>query len=213
MVEKELILSKVKLYIHHPVPVGHPHSASYVTLTKYQNQLFADIFPIFRDPVATEAVISHLETHIRSTHDLAKISSVVCLEARGFFFAPILASRLRLPCIPVRKPGKLPGEVVTTAYQKDYGPDRFEMKRDAFEGIETEGKKVILMDDLLGMGGSIMAAKELVERLGMEVAEAVFIFDIDVPAYNTAVEKNLGSLMRYAMVTLTDTNLGAPIEC
>lgn len=103
--------------------------------------------------------------------------------------------------------------MVTTAYQKDYGPDRFDMKTDAFEGIETAGKKVILVDDLLGMGGSIMAAKELVEQLGMEVAEAVFIFDFDVPVYNAAVEKNLKGLQRYAMVTLTETNMGAPIEC
>jgi adenine phosphoribosyltransferase len=87
------------------------------------------------------------------------------------------------------------------------------MKTDAFEGIETAGKKVILVDDLLGMGGSIMAAKELVEQLGMEVAEAVFIFDVDVPMYNVAVEKNLKGLQRYAMVTLTKTNMGAPIEC
>jgi adenine phosphoribosyltransferase len=87
------------------------------------------------------------------------------------------------------------------------------MKTDAFEGIETAGKKVILVDDLLGMGGSIMAAKELVEQLGMEVAEAVFIFDVDVPVYNATVEKNLKGLQRYAMVTLTETNMGAPIEC
>lgn len=87
------------------------------------------------------------------------------------------------------------------------------MKTDAFEGIETKGKKVILTDDLLGMGGSIMAAKDLVERAGMEVAEAVFIFDVDAPAYNEAVERTLGSLKRYAMVTLTETNMGAPTEC
>lgn len=87
------------------------------------------------------------------------------------------------------------------------------MKTDAFEGIEREGKKVILVDDLLGMGGSIMAAKELVEKLGMEVAEAVFIFDVDVPVYNEAVKRNLRGLKRYAMVTLTETNIGAPIEC
>jgi adenine phosphoribosyltransferase len=103
--------------------------------------------------------------------------------------------------------------VISTSFQKDYGPDTFEMKTDAFEGVETEGKKVILVDDLLGMGGSIMAAKELVEKLGMEVAEAVFIFVVDVPVYNEAVERNLKGLKTYAMVTLTETNMGAPIEC
>lgn len=66
----------------------------------------------------------------------------MCLEARGFFFAPIIASRLGLPVVPVRKKGKLPGECVGVGFIKDYGVDDFEMKVDAFEGIETGGKKV-----------------------------------------------------------------------
>ena len=86
------------------------------------------------------------------------------------------------------------------------------MKDDAFEGIETAGKKVIIVDDLLGMGGSVMAAKTLVERLGMEVAEAVFVFDVDVLVYNEAVERNLGGLKRYAMVTLSAANMGVPMD-
>jgi adenine phosphoribosyltransferase len=167
--------------------------------------LFADIFPIFRDPKATEALVSHLSSHISATHDLAKISSLVCLESRGFFFAPLIAARLDLPCIPVRKGGKLPGDKVTVSYQKEYGPDNFEMKTDAFEGIETEGKKVILVDDLLGHGGSILAAKQLVEKLSMEVAECVFIFDI--PDYYETNQEKLGDMPRYAMVHLTEESL------
>lgn len=66
----------------------------------------------------------------------------MCLEARGFFFAPIIALRLGLPVVPVRKKGKLPGEVVAVGYVKDYGVDEFEMMSDAFEGVEMEGKKV-----------------------------------------------------------------------
>jgi adenine phosphoribosyltransferase len=167
--------------------------------------LFADIFPIFRDPKATEALVSNLVSHISSTHDLSKISSLVCLESRGFFFAPLIAARLGLPYIPVRKGGKLPGGKVTIGYQKEYGPDSFEMKTDAFEGVATEGKKVILVDDLLGHGGSILAAKQLVEMLGMEVAECVFIFDI--PDYYTTNQEKLGDLPRYAMVHLTEESL------
>ncbi len=117
-----------------------------------------------------------------------------------------------MPCIPVRKKGKLPGEKVSTTYEKDYGPDDFEMKTDAFEGIETANKKVILVDDLLGKGGSIMAAKALVVKLGMDVAESVFIFDVDVPDYNEAVKRNLGDMSRYAMVTLTQSNMGSPVN-
>src|SRR6187402_1223607 len=145
-----------------------------------QGNPFADIFPIFRDPVATEAVISHLVAHIKSLHNISELSSIGCIESRGFFFAPIIASRLGLPCVPIRKKGKLPGDCVSISYAKEYGPDIMEMKTDAFEGID-EKKKVLLMDDLLGKGGAILAAKQLVEKLGMEVAECLFIFD--VPAY------------------------------
>ena len=86
------------------------------------------------------------------------------------------------------------------------------MKTDAFEGIETKGKRVLLVDDLLGMGGSVVAAKTLVEKLGMRVAECVFIFDVDVPIYNEAVKKNLGDLPRYAMATLSESNMGVPVN-
>ena len=172
--------------------------------------MFADIFPIFRDPEATEALVSHLASHISSTHDISKISSLVCLESRGFFFAPLIAARLGLPCIPVRKGGKLPGDKVTVSYQKEYGPDIFEMKTDAFEGVATEGKKVILVDDLLGHGGSILAAKQLVEKLTMEVAECVFIFDI--PMYYETNQQKLGDLPRYAMAQLTEESLADPIQ-
>jgi len=112
----------------------------------------------------------------------------------------------------VRKKGKLPGDVVGVSYEKDYGHDEFEMKSDAFEGVEAKGKKVILVDDLLGKGGSILAAKKLVEKLGMEVAEAVFIFDVDVPGYAEIVREKVGGLKKYAMVTLTVSNMGEPVN-
>lgn len=86
------------------------------------------------------------------------------------------------------------------------------MKIDAFEGIEIAGKKVLLVDDLLGKGGSIMAAKALVEKLGTQVAESLFIFDVDAPEYNEAVKEKLGNMPRYAMVTLTADNMGFPVN-
>lgn len=112
----------------------------------------------------------------------------------------------------MRKQGKLPGDVVSVTYQKEYGPDGFAMKTDAFEGIDTAGKKVIIIDDLLGKGGSIMAAAALLEQLGMQIAESVFIFDVEGPGYAEVVAKNLGDMPRYAMITLTASNMGSPVN-
>jgi adenine phosphoribosyltransferase len=154
-------------------------------------------------------MISHLESHIRSTHTVSDIAAIVCLESRGFFFAPILALRFGLPCVPIRKGGKLPGEKVTVTYEKEYGPDVFEMKVDAFEGIdvgvESGKRKVILVDDLLGKGGSIVAARKLVEMLGAEVVESVFIFDI--PDYIEINRSVMRDMKWYAMCHLTEENL------
>jgi adenine phosphoribosyltransferase len=160
----------------------------------------------------TEGIVDHLTSHILSNHEPSRISSIVCLEARGFFLGPLLASRLSLPCIPIRKRGKLPGEIISTSYEKDYGPDTFEIKTDSFEGIDTAGKGIILVDDLLATGGSVKAAKELLEKLGMEVLEAIFVFDIDVGNYNSEVEGKLGGLKRHAMITLTEKNIGTPVN-
>ncbi|OWP02830.1 adenine phosphoribosyltransferase [Marssonina coronariae] len=183
MADAALVLSKIKIYTDHPIP-GQP---------------FADIFPIFRDPVATEAVVQHLADHIKALHDTSELSSLVCVESRGFFFGPIIASRLGLPCVPIRKQGKLPEEKIRASYDKEYGSDVLELKSDAFEGIDGK-KKVLLIDDLLGKGGTILAAKGLVERMGMEVAECLFIFDI--PQYYGEIQEKLGKLPRYAMIQL-----------
>jgi adenine phosphoribosyltransferase len=110
-----------------------------------------------------------------------------------------------LPCIPVRKEGRLPGDVVSVDYQKEYGVDVFEMKTDAFEGINCQGKRVLLLDDFLGKGGSIMAAKKLVRMLDMEVAEAYFVFDVF--AYLEENQKTLGDLPWYTMVHVTAENM------
>jgi adenine phosphoribosyltransferase len=79
------------------------------------------------------------------------------------------------------------------------------MKTDAFEGINCQGKRVLLLDDFLGKGGSIMAAKKLVRMLDMEVAEAYFVFDVF--AYLEENQKTLGDLPWYTMVHITAENM------
>lgn len=87
--------------------------------------MFLDIFPILRNPLAFETLLTHLLHHLTS-HTIAsspsgKIDAVVGLDARGFLLGPIIALRLGAAFVPVRKQGKLPGSCVAASYEKEYG--------------------------------------------------------------------------------------------
>lgn len=187
----DLIISKIVMYKDHPKP-GHR---------------FADIFPIFRSPAATKALVAGFVHHIKATHDLSAIHAIVCLEARGMYFAPLIASALDLPCIPLRKQGKLPGKVAAVTYTKDYGEDVLEMSEDSFSDVgegRADGEKVrvLLLDDLVALGGSAEAGKRLVEQMGGEVAECLFIFD--VPRFQELVQEKLADTPSWSLISLTE---------
>ena len=90
-----------------------------------QGITFLDIFPILRDPVAFEFLITHFVYHLTSQtipkSPTKKIDVIVGLDARGFLLGPVIAARLGAAFVPVRKKGKLPGKVVTATYEKEYG--------------------------------------------------------------------------------------------
>jgi len=99
----------------------------------------------------------------------------VGLEARGFLFGPSLALKLGAGFVPVRKAGKLPGECVRVAYEKEYGTDWFEMQ----VGAIKPGQRVLVVDDIIATGGSAKAAGELVELSGGVLVEYVFILELE----------------------------------
>ena len=109
--------------------------------------LFEDILPIFRDPSLHEALIRGLELHVLGAYG-EKPDVVVGLDARGFLFGPSLALRLGASFVPVRKKGKLPGPVETSAFEKEYGADFFQIQADAIK----PGQKVIVVDDIIATG-------------------------------------------------------------
>ncbi|CAG8498455.1 10677_t:CDS:2 [Paraglomus occultum] len=135
--------------------------------------IFRDIFPIFRDPSAVEALLTHIAHHVQSTTN-EKIDVVLGLDARGFLFGPLLALRLHSSFAPIRKKGKLPGSTISASYTKEYGVDEFELQADAIQ----KGQNVIIVDDLIATGGSAYAAKELVEKAGGRVIEFVFVIEL-----------------------------------
>jgi adenine phosphoribosyltransferase len=140
--------------------------------------VFLDIFPILKEPLVFETLITHLVHHITSytlqISKVEKIDVIVGLDARGFLFGPIIALRLGAAFVPVRKAGKLPGQCIDATYEKEYGTDSFEMQADAIK----PGQNVLVIDDLLATGGSAKAAGELVTKQGGKTLEYLFIIEL-----------------------------------
>jgi adenine phosphoribosyltransferase len=102
------------------------------------------------------------------------ITRVVGIEARGFIFGTAVAYQLGVGFVPIRKAGKLPGEVIGRDYQLEYGQDRMEMHADAV----APGDTVVLVDDLIATGGTAEAAVELIRSTGASLYECCFVVDL-----------------------------------
>ncbi|NTV08132.1 MAG: adenine phosphoribosyltransferase, partial [Chlorobium limicola] len=119
----------------------------------------------------------------------------VGIEARGFIIGGALSYTLGKGFVPVRKPGKLPADVVSQEYELEYGSDKIEIHMDALE----KGTRVLLVDDLLATGGTALAAAALVEKVGGVVAEMAFIVNLpDVGGEQKIRDKG------YSIYSLTD---------
>lgn len=114
----------------------------------------------------------------RIRYEGLSVDAIVGAEARGFIFGAALAYAMEKPFVPVRKPGKLPADVLTEEFCLEYGTDTLQIHRDAL----SEGDRVVLVDDLLATGGTMCAIVNLVRRLGAQIVEAAFV--IDLPLLN-----------------------------
>jgi adenine phosphoribosyltransferase len=132
--------------------------------------MFRDVTSLLANPAAFKAKI---DAFVAAYKD-GGFTKIIGTESRGFIFGAPLAYELGIPFIPVRKPGKLPREVISQSYQLEYGEDTLELHSDA---IET-GDKVLLVDDLLATGGTIEATAKLVKRLGGEATDAAFVISL-----------------------------------
>ncbi|MGC8653794.1 MAG: adenine phosphoribosyltransferase [Candidatus Kryptoniota bacterium] len=132
--------------------------------------LFRDITTLLKDKDAFTYVVDELYNQYREM----KIDKVVSVESRGFIFGSVLAYRLNAGFVPIRKPGKLPAEVVREEYQLEYGKDAMEVHKDAI----VKGDRILVHDDLLATGGTVDAACRLVERLGGEIIGLCFLIEL-----------------------------------
>jgi adenine phosphoribosyltransferase len=103
-----------------------------------------------------------------------KVDLVAAVESRGFIFGGVLANKLKVGFVPIRKFGKLPADTVEQKYDLEYGTDTLEIHKDAV----APGQKVLIVDDLLATGGTIKAACKLVEKLGGEVTGILIMIEL-----------------------------------
>lgn len=135
-----------------------------------QGVVFRDITPVLLDSGAFREICDSL---VRRYSEY-EIDSIAGIEARGFFFASVLAYRLGKGLIPIRKPGKLPWKTVSARYTLEYGEAEVEMHEDAV----SMGDRVLLVDDLLATGGTAGAAAGLIEEMEGEVVEIAFVIEL-----------------------------------
>lgn len=132
--------------------------------------MFRDVTTLLKDSKGFNLAIDGLYERYAKID----IDKVVGIESRGFILGGALAYKLGKGFVPVRKPGKLPGEKERVEYQLEYGSDVLEIHRDSI----SPGEKVLIVDDLIATGGSASAAIALVEKLRGEVVECAFLIDL-----------------------------------
>ena len=132
--------------------------------------IFRDLTTLMQDPQAFRESIDILYDRYKDKG----LDKVVGIDARGFVFGAVLAYRLGVGFIPVRKKGKLPHKTIEQSYSLEYGEGTLEMHQDAF----TPGEKVVIVDDLIATGGTVGATVKLVKQLGADLLECAFIVEL-----------------------------------
>jgi adenine phosphoribosyltransferase len=133
---------------------------------------FRDITPLLQDPRVFRVLI---DAFVHRYMDPALRPDVVAgLDARGFILGSVVAYELGLGFVPIRKKGKLPFTTVEETYELEYGSATVELHTDAVK----PGQRVLLIDDLIATGGTMMAGKKLLEKLGARVIEGAAIVDL-----------------------------------
>jgi adenine phosphoribosyltransferase len=132
--------------------------------------IFRDLTTLMQDPEAFRESCDVLYERYKDMN----IDKIVGIDARGFVFGAVLAYKLGIGFVPVRKKGKLPYKTIQESYDLEYGTDTLEIHEDAL----GEGEKVIIVDDLIATGGTVGATVKLVEKLGADIIECAFIVEL-----------------------------------
>ncbi len=152
--------------------------------------LFRDITPLLGNPLA----FGHTLDALCAEAGQLDAAQIVGIEARGFVFGAAMADRLRLPFVPLRKPGKLPAARLSVDYSLEYGQSRLDIHQDAL----SAGRRAYIVDDLLATGGTAAAAIRLVEMAGGDVVGLGFVIElVDLNGRAKINDYHAMSLLKY----------------
>ncbi|WP_213521925.1 adenine phosphoribosyltransferase [Nonlabens sp.] len=152
--------------------------------------IFKDISPLLASIEARDLMIQHLIQPFQNQ----KIDVVVGIESRGFLFGMLMADALDAKFVMLRKPGKLPGKIMSQEYQLEYGSDTIEMQEAAINSTDS----VLIHDDVLATGGTAAAAHALIHQTGAEVLGYSFIIELDfLNGRQLLPNKNITSVLNY----------------
>ena len=151
--------------------------------------LFRDISPLLASAEGMSQSIDRFTAQL-SEFDIDLIAGI---ESRGFLFSTLLASRLNIGSLMVRKPGKLPGRLVRAGYDLEYGTAELTIQKDA----PIEGRSVLIIDDLLATGGTMVAAKTLLESCGAIVPACAVVIELSALGGRAALDMPLITLKTY----------------
>ena len=152
--------------------------------------VFRDITTLIKDKDAFKEAVDEIVSDLKDK----KIDYIVGPEARGFLMGSAVAYALGVGFVPVRKKGKLPGEVIQKEYDLEYGTDILEIHKDAIE----KGSNVAIIDDLLATGGTVFAVSKLLEDIGANVVAMEFLIELTFLIPREKLEKyHINSLVKY----------------
>jgi adenine phosphoribosyltransferase len=132
---------------------------------------FKDVTTLFKEAEN----LKELAKELKGKYENKGITKVVGIESRGFIMGPIMALELNAGFVPIRKPGKLPAETIEESYTKEYGTDCIQMHKDALSPDDV----VLLHDDLLATGGTMLAAYKLVKKMNVKKIYINFIIELE----------------------------------
>ena len=152
--------------------------------------IFRDITTLLQEP----AIFREICNLFYNRYAEKEIDKIVGIDARGFLFGAVLAYKLGIGFIPVRKKGKLPYNTVGESYTLEYGEETVEIHEDAIQ----KGEKVLIIDDLMATGGTISAAVNLVEKLGGDIMECAFVIELpDLKGREKVPGQNIYSILEF----------------